>query len=162
MVIREKDLKKNKDGIAIIRCAVPNKVLIKQNGCLELNGYIDRTVNYPDITALLQESEHSNVPSYVDVTPAVVNVKSDQTNVIVTLSNLTTNTVVILPKAILCERQPVTVTKEENCTLSTEHEKIIDKLNIDEHRISSTEQREKLKDLLRTHKDILSTSENDI
>ena len=162
MVIREKDLKKNKNKIALIRCAVPHKVLLKPNECLELNGYIDRTVNYPDTTALLHESEHSNLPLYVDVTPAVVNVKSDQKHVIVTLSNLTTNTVVISPKAILCELQPVTVTKEENCTLNTEHEEIIDTLNIDEHRILSTEQREKLKHLLRTHKDIFSTSETDI
>ncbi|KAH3864868.1 hypothetical protein DPMN_027899 [Dreissena polymorpha] len=145
MVIRDKYLKQNKDNIAIIRCPVPHKGFFKPNECLELNGYMDLTVNYPDTTALLQGSEHSNLPSYVDVTPAVVNVKSGQTNVIVTLSNLTTDAAVISPKAILCEMQPVTVTKQEHCNLNTEHEKIIDKIEHDEHIILSTKQRQKLK-----------------
>ena len=118
----------------------------------------------PESTVIYQESTFSSLPSYVDVTPTVIQYKNkNNQEVVVNLSNLTTNTVVINPKAILCEIQPVTVTDDVLHRIQTEdkYETILDKLNIDEN-ILDANQKETLNALLRKHKDIFSTSSTDI
>ena len=80
---------------------------------------------------------------------------------IVNLTNLTTNSVVISPKSILCEIQPVTVDatvydKIENETM----EKIFEEIHIEAN--LSHDQRMRLESLLNKHQDIFSKNETDI
>ena len=70
-------------------------------------------MRYPSTTAIIQESEDSTIPEFIDITPAVLPFEiGKKQEITVTLSNLSTDTVTISPKAIICELQPVTVTEE--------------------------------------------------
>lgn len=73
--------------------------------------------------------------------------------VIINLSNLTTNTVTVSPSAILCELHPVSV--DESVFQRTEDsvtEKIFSEIHIDSN--LAKEQDEKVRDLLMKHLDI--------
>ena len=60
----------------------------------------------------MQECNDSSLPSYIDITPSVINYgKTKNAEIVVNVVNLTTNSCVISPKAILCEVQPVVVDK---------------------------------------------------
>ena len=79
---------------------------------VDIQATIDKVLKVPRATAMLHETKYSNIPSFNDVTPGIVDFKHGKHNFIMTLSNLTTKTVTVSPKAILCELQPVTVTDD--------------------------------------------------
>ena len=59
---------------------------------------------------MVQPTEGSCLPSYVEITPAVIQYKNVKTqNVVVTVSNIISNAVVISPKSVIGELQPVTI-----------------------------------------------------
>lgn len=64
-------------------------------------------IDYPTSTVMIQDSEEGQLPSDVDITPAVFQqhhgVKPK--GIKVTVSNVSTNTMVINPKTIICEIQ---------------------------------------------------------
>ena len=83
------------------------------------------------------------------------------------MTNLSTNTVCLAPKAILCELQPVEVTAEvldrlEEENLDIKRKNIVKELSIDEDNILDSEQKRALTDLLMKHRSIFSTSDTDI
>jgi len=164
MVLRDKELKRNHNRIAIIRSSISERILLKPNETIQVKGFIDREMNYPTTTAIIQESEEAGLPEYIDVSPAVIQYQFGKNHeVMVTLSNLTTNTAVITPKLILCELQPVEVTEDVFEKLQEENQyDLIDTLSIDEENLLKTEQREQLKDLLKRHGDMFSRNETDI
>lgn len=163
--VRERELIRNKDRVAVVKCASQQKITINPNQSVEIEGYTDKELNYPGTTAILQESELSQIPSSLDVTPTVI-IYSDIKNatVKVTLSNLSTQPVTIQPKSILCEVQPVTVAEDvfDKIEEIDKHEEVLQGLNIDESNILEPEQKEQLMGLLRKHRDIFSTSDTDI
>lgn len=113
MVFIERKMKKTEDRIAIIRSAAQQRIVLHPNETLDLPAYADKQVRYPTTASLLQESEEANIPDYLDVSPGVVNYCYGQRNEYrVTLSNLSTNTVCIEPRAVICELQPVKVADE--------------------------------------------------
>ena len=77
---------------------------------------------------------------------------------------MTTNTVTIAPRTILCEIQPVQVTEEvfNNIEDSKFTPNFIESLHIGQNNISSEEEKVRLKELLQKHIDIFSKSEDDI
>ena len=100
---------RNHNRIAIIRSALPEKIILHPN-----EGYMDGVVDHPTTSAIIQESEESSLPSHLEITPAVIQhkigVKAQE--VMVTLSNISTEVVVIAPKCILCEIHPVAIAEE--------------------------------------------------
>lgn len=163
MVLHEKELKKNKNRIALVRSAASEKIIIKPNERKEIKGYIDRIVDHPTTTAIIQESETSTLPDCIDITPAVIqHVHGNRRQEIpVALSNISTNAVVISPKTILCELQPVQVTDTEEMEKKQQRADIIERLKIDEDNVLSEEEKVKLKNL-RQHQDIFSVGDIDI
>ncbi len=110
IAVREKQLKRNNDRIAIVKCGESSRITIGPNESKDVRGYTDREIYYQPTCAILQECEESSLPSFIDITPSVVQYKNQRnTEVLVNVTNLTTNTVTISPKAVLCELQPVTV-----------------------------------------------------
>ena len=60
--------------------------------------------------AIIQELEDSTLPYYIKITPAVIQYQHrNNGEIMVNISNLTTNSVTISPKAIIGEVQPVTI-----------------------------------------------------
>jgi hypothetical protein len=110
MSIREKELKKNKDKLAIIRSAEKSKIRIGPNQTVDIKGYKDKELEYQPTCAIVQELEESSLPSFLYITPTVTQYTyRNNREIIVNISNLTTNTVTISPRAILCELQPVVI-----------------------------------------------------
>lgn len=108
--LREKEMIKNNNRIALVRSAERKKIIIPANSSITLSGYIEKEVDYFPTCALLQQTHNSAIPADFDITPGVVNYKNKNNGKVnVQVSNVTTQTISIQPKAILCELQPVTI-----------------------------------------------------
>ena len=164
IVIREKDLKKNKNRLAVVRSALTKKVSIGPNQTVQVIGTTDKVLDFPCTTAIIQESKDSQLPESIDVTPSVIQFDSRQRKqVVVSLSNLSTQTVTIAPRAIICEIQPVTVEEEVFTKIEDNtRDEILKELNIDEEDLLNPSDKQRLADLLKRHGDIFSTSDTDI
>lgn len=162
IAIREKELRRNKNRLAVIKSAETNKITIGPNQSITIAGYLDKKLPYNVTCAIIQEASDSSLPDYVDVTPAVIHYNhKEHTEVFVNLSNLTTNSVTISPRTILCEVQPASVDESVFEKLESETEKrIFEDIHIEED--LTLDQSEQVKSLLRKHMDIFSKHEADI
>lgn len=162
ITVRNQEVKRNKDKIAIIRSAEPSQIILGPNQTKNIRGVIDKELNYHPTCAIIQETDESNLPNCIDITPSVVYFQYRKNKEItVNVSNLTTNTVAITPKAILAELQPVNVDEAV-------FEKIQDSPKFDlfnEVTIETTltqDQDTQIRNLLLKHQDIFSKSDTDI
>ena len=109
LTLREKEIKKNKNRIAIVRSAEKQKIILGPN---ELKKYYrpNRSTLRLQKHAIFHESEYASLPHYADIARSLLNLDSGKRNTLtVNISNLTMNTIVISPKSILCELQPVSI-----------------------------------------------------
>ena len=160
--IRVKELKKNKNRLAIIRCAETTRVTIGPNQSVNVKGYLDKELEFNSTCAIIQECQDSSLPDFIDITPTVINYNfKSNGEVDVCCSNLTTNSVTISPKAVLCEVQPVTVDESVFERIETEaSKKIFQQVHIDSR--LTPEQNDKVESLLRKHMDVFSKHDGDI
>lgn len=167
MVLTDREVRKNDGRIAVVRSDVSSRIIIKPNETVDIPAYTDRQVRCFTTAAMLQETEDASIPDYLDVTPGIVNYNCDRRNEFtVTLSNLTTNTAVIEPRAIICELQAVTIADEvfekiEEKTVDEKRTEIVENLEFDDGNLTP-EQRKQLRSLLLKHKEIFSTGDTDI
>ena len=162
LAIRQRELKKNKNRIAIVRSAETTKLTIGPNQSISVKGYLDKQMEFNPTCAIIQECEDSTLPDYIDVTPTVIQYEHrNNSELMVNLSNLTTNSVTISPKAILGEVQPVSIDESvfEKIEKKTS-KKIFEEIHIDSKLTS--EQNEQVESLLKTHIDVFSTHDADI
>ena len=162
ITVREKELIRNKNRLAVVRSAEVSKIVLGPNESKDIRGYTDREIDHQPTSAILHESEESSLPSYIDITPSVITYdKTKKADVIVNITNLTTNSVVISPKSILCEIQPVTVDESVYHKIENEAlEKVFENIHIDPK--LTQEQRKRLEDILIKHQDIFSKDDTDI
>jgi len=164
IAIREKELKKNSDRLGLIRCAEVSKITLGPNETKYIHGYIDKELEYHSTCAIIQETESSTLPDYIDIASGVIHYnykKNDK--VTVNISNLTTNTVTISPKAIIAEIQPVDVDQTVLDDLNDDQppeDETFSKIHIEEE--LNAEKKEMLMELLNKHKDIFSKGDTDI
>jgi len=106
-------------------------------------------MSYPKTTVILQEPDESALRPWFDLEPSIIHFR-DKCNddVIVNLSNLTTQTVTIQPRAVRCELQPVSIA--EKTMKNNRREKILTSLNIDEENLLDEDQKAKLMTLMRS------------
>ena len=77
-----------------------------------MQGYTDKEIDHKVTSTIVQECEDLSLPSYIDIIPSVITYgKTKNAEIVVKVVNLTTNSVVISSKAILCEIQSVVVDK---------------------------------------------------
>ena len=162
LAIRQRELKKNKNSIAIVRCAETSRIIIGPNQTVNVKGSLDRKLEFNPTCALIQECQESSLPDFIDVTPSVIQYNYKENNEVnVSLSNLTTNSVTISPKEVLCEVQPVTVDESVFDKIENEStKKIFEEIHIDSKLPS--EQRERVEALLKKHVDVFSKTDTDI
>ena len=75
---------------------------------MNIKGYLDKELEYNTKCVTIQECQDSSLPDFIDITHTVIqyNYKlNDEVNV--NCSEVTTNSVTISPKSVLCEVQPV-------------------------------------------------------
>ena len=93
-----------------MRGAENSKFILGPNESRYIRGYTDREIDHKVTSDILQEREDSYLPSHIDITPSFVTYDNTKNaEVVVNVVNLTTNSVVISPKEILCEIYPVVV-----------------------------------------------------
>ncbi|KAL4226329.1 hypothetical protein ACF0H5_014312 [Mactra antiquata] len=73
--LRDKELRKNNNRIAVLRNAVNEKIILKPNESINIPVYTDKEVNYQDTTALIHETQESKLPFFIDITPGIINYK---------------------------------------------------------------------------------------
>ena len=112
---------------------------------------------------MLQSIEGSDVTTLLDIALTLVNFQSKRTGFVdVHLSNITTQTVVIPPHAVLCELQPVTLASgEEREEAAEELKSYMDKIHISSEVLTAHEV-QRLEALLKSCPDNLSCSDTDV
>ena len=163
ITIRDKELKKNNNKLAIVRSAATHKITIEPKHTVEIDGYTDKELPYPDTIAIIQETDEGQIPSRIDVTPTVIQYQYKRNcPVKISLSNITTSPVTIQPRSIICEIQPVSIEEDVFERMEEKHDDIIDNLDIDEAYLLDSYQRAELVLLLRNYKDLFSLDDTDI
>jgi len=163
MVIRDKDLKRNHDRLAILKCALTQSVSIGPNQSIDITCTTDKEINHLSTAAIVQETETSSLPKFVDIGPAVVRYEyGKNSNITVNLSNLTSNVVTISPKEIIGELQPVTVDNSGIDQIEVEEPEVDPLQQITIGTDVTNTQKKKLDQVLKKHKGIFSTGDTDI
>lgn len=110
ITLQEKELKKNKNRLALVKNAELNKITIPPNTVMEIQGYCDKETQYRNTSAIHHASDLAFEPIDLDVEPRLhqFNFKNNG-HITIQLSNVTTRTITIPPKAVICELQPVTI-----------------------------------------------------
>ena len=140
------------------------KIILKPNETKTITACADKQIPYQKTYAILHETEDATIPNFIDLTPSLVEYEyGKHSDIFVTLSNITNNTVIILPKAILCELQPVTITGKtiqgNEKEIDGKREEIVNNFSMDENEILDPDQKDKLKEFVLKDKDIFSISD---
>ncbi|KAH3817068.1 hypothetical protein DPMN_118597 [Dreissena polymorpha] len=110
MHLRDKKLQRNNNRIALLKSAGTSKIILGPNESKDIYCYTDKELDLQTTPAMTSDSTESGLPDFVDITPGLVNYSYGKNgHIIVNVSNLTTNSVVIAPKTIICELQPVVI-----------------------------------------------------
>lgn len=162
LTLQQRELRRNKDRIAIVRSAEPAMIIIGPNQSIDIRGYIDKELYFQDTCAILQETEDTTLSKFVDITPSVINYSYKKNNeIFVNISNITTNSVTISPKEVLCEIQPVTIDEFVFEKLESKNKsKIFEEIHIDSE--LTEEEFKQIHELLEKHIEIFSKDETDI
>lgn len=155
MVIRGRELKKYKNRLAIVRSAESKNITIPSNSTVTIQGVTSKELEYQPTCAMFTETEDSVIPGDFDITPAVITYTYGKNGLVeVQISNVTTSTLIIPPRAILCELQPVSVDMTYQLSKSEEpSESVLNKVSVETDGISETE-KQSIYDLLQKHEDI--------
>lgn len=161
--LREKELRKHKNRLAIIRNAEPDKITIPPNTTMEIHGYCDKELMYNDTPAVQQSTNLAFEPNDIDVEPRVQHYSFRKNkSTMVQLSNVTTRTITIPPKGIICELQPVTIQPTPvETNYSAKDTTLLDKMEFTQSSLSE-EQLQEGKDLILDYHDIFSKGDTDL
>ena len=164
LTLREKELDRNNNRLGLVKCAAAKPVIVPPNTSITIPGYIDKAIPYGTTPAILQSTPGSAIPSDLEVTPAVTAYKYPVKHLVeVCVDNITTRTVQIPPKALLCEIQPVSIEDPDISTTknATPSKSLLDLVTIDEDNLTS-EQLNISRAIIQEHQDVFSKSETDI
>ena len=164
MTLREKELKRNHHRLGIVKSAETQSIVIPPNSSVTVSGYVDKALPYQPTTAVLQATVNSMIPSDLDIVPALVDYRYPANHLIrVDIDNITTRTVRIQPRAILCELHPVVIEEDYDVSISQSAQpskNVLDLVTIEDD-ISHTE--EQLgKQLILDYDDVFSKGDTDI
>ena len=161
MKLREKNLLRRNNRLAIIMSAEIERFTIEPNKEINISGYFDKQVPYHPVCALLQPTVKSVIPSLI---PYKYNELSTS-SVKVIITNPTTKTMTISPHTILCEIQPIHI-ENINCQTEelkpqTEKKEVMDQITICTDGLTN-EQIAKGQKLINKFSDIMSKDDLDI
>ncbi|XP_041369658.1 uncharacterized protein LOC121383631 [Gigantopelta aegis] len=159
MVLQQKELSRMKGRLCLVRCAETQNVAVGPNSTILLRGYMDKRLPFRDSCAVVQACSKSTV-SDLEITPTVVQYRyRDNQEIDIQLSNTTTRTVVIAPRAVICELQPVTIEDEalEEFSPDASH---LSKVTLSTD--ISKDEVEQGRQLILEYKDIFSRGDDDI
>ena len=161
LVIREAALRRNNNCLGVVKSAHTENIVVKPNGRVTVTAFVDKPLDYVNTCAIMQPAMGERLSSLLDIADTVINYQGKKTGLVdVHIDNVTTQTVIIPPRATLCELQPVSrVTGKVKDEVADDS--VLSKMNLDSPLLSSAE-RERLEDRLRFHKDKFSHSDLDM
>lgn len=161
MVLQERDLVRRNFQLGLVKCAGLKRVVIPPNSDVTVTGYIDKALPYRHTCAILQSTHRSAIPDDLDISPSLITYR-EKGFVDVNISNVTTRTVVIQPRALLCEIHPVFVEEQPSLEDSFQDKtSLLNGMDIESSRISTTQHKEGLK-LVSDYLDIFSRGDLDL
>lgn len=163
MTLRERELRRNGHRLGIVKSAETERITIPPNGSVRIRGYLDRKLPYHQVLAMLQATTKSSIPSDLDVTPSLHHYNyTDNSSIPVEISNVTTRTVSVSPRAILCELQPVTIldTVLPESAISPDVQLVLDKVKISKE--ITTREQQRCRELITEFSDIFSKGDTDV
>lgn len=90
LVVRDKELKKNKHRLAVIKSAERENISVPANSTVTIKGVTSKELDYRPTCAMLVQTEKSVLPDDFDITPAVVHYSYKKNGIIdVQVSNVT-------------------------------------------------------------------------
>lgn len=165
IALRERELHRHGYVLGLVKSAETDRVIIPPNSHVTILGYLDKKIPYHQVTVMMQQSEKSCIPSDVDIEATLHQYVYEECQTMpVTINNITTRTISISPKGVICEIQPVAIedtTVEKSSLSSSEQiEDIISKIQLPDD-IGEDEKQDCL-NLLNSYRDIFSTGATDI
>ena len=110
ILLREKDLQRNGYALGLVKCAETTRVVIPPNSNITINGFVDKKIPYHKVTVMMHQSSKSCIPDDVDIEATLHPYLYEEYQILpVTINNVTTRTISISPKAVVCEIQPVVI-----------------------------------------------------
>lgn len=134
----EKQLAKHNNRIAVLRSVEHKRITIRPNEKVTVCGYLDKPQPYQRTCALLQP--HPQVTTDLDLQPSLISYSPQSTGIIdVSFSNLSTHTVTVNFKSILCEVQPVDITMIPDDQSNEVTKALLSQIDLASHQLSSEE-----------------------
>ncbi|XP_071142173.1 uncharacterized protein [Mytilus edulis] len=110
MNLRNKELERCHNRLAVVKSAETHAITIPANSQVVINGYLDKQLQQQQMCAILQPTLNSALPEDLDIMPTVITYDCQQRGSIpIHISNVTTRTVTLQPRALICEIQPVDI-----------------------------------------------------
>ncbi|VDI62944.1 Hypothetical predicted protein, partial [Mytilus galloprovincialis] len=108
------ELERQHNRLALVKSAETKPIIIQPNTEVVIKGYMDKMLPYPSTVSMLHATSNSVIPYDLDIVQAIITYDQNQRDDIpVHISNISTRTVTVAPRALLCELQPVTITTEQ-------------------------------------------------
>jgi len=159
LTLRERQLTKNHHRVALIRSAETTRKTVHPNETITLRGFVDKAQPYHRTCALLQPLRNVNID--LDLQPSLISYSGRNTGIVdVTYYNLSTHTVTLQPRSLLCEVQPVDITSLEDQP-SNVQDSLLAELDIDNSRLTE-EERQRGIDVILRYEGIFSRDEADV
>lgn len=98
----------NRYALGLVESAEATMIIIPLNSNITINGYMDKKIPYHKVTVMVNQSTKTCIPDDVQATlhPYVY---EDYQVFRVTINNVTTRTLSIPPKAVVCEIEPADI-----------------------------------------------------
>ena len=160
LLLRERELHKKSNRLAVIKCAEGKTIRIPPNRDVVLQGYMDHELPYHPVCGILQPTDRAAIPTDLDIAPSLISYQyRDNSLVPVHISNVTTRTITVSPNAILCELQPVSIA-DIDMPADNDHDVLSD-VSLPTESLTE-EQLQEGQRLLSRFRDVFSTSDTDI
>jgi len=162
ILLRDKELERRKDRIAVIKSAEKGPVTIKPNSDVTVQGYLDKEVPYHPVCCMIHPTKGATIPDDVDITPALVPYKyGHHQKFCVQITNISTRTVTIQPRALLCELQPVTIENVHQLESDAPADDLTEIVNICTESLTH-EELHRVKHLINRYGSMFSTDDSDV
>jgi hypothetical protein len=155
--MRENELSRNRNLLAFIESAKNRKITITAKSEDMINGYLDKKVLCEPVCGIVQPTTSSFIPDNLNISPILVSSDKQNTELIpIHITNISTRTITVPPKAMLCELQPVTIEKRRSLKKQKPLDvDIMDKIKIDDRNLHASEFQKGLQ-LIKAFNDIFS------
>lgn len=158
--LRERELARHHYRLAVVKSAETTPITIRPNSEVIIHGRPEKKLNCPPVCALINSTPGSSIPNDIDIIPSVVSYSYGSTERIkIRVSNVSTRTVTVQPRSLLCELQMVGI--EDIDDGEDDNEDALAKIEVHVDRLSEDEE-SRAKALLEKYRTKFATSDIDL